>query len=197
MDSMKKDVNYGVLTFFITLYPFFVFPWNVYFITLTKLGYLLLFIITLWSVFLLQWTRAKRPVFVTKSNGEKFALLFFFLISLSTIFARNPSISLFGEYSKYQGLLAWTAYITIFLFFYHQIPISKQVKTVQLIVFASFFCALYGIFQWHFLLDDLIGKGNKVKYGNWAFFDNPNHFGSYLVIMMILAMTLYLLREKR
>ncbi len=197
MGLMKRDINFEVIVFFITLYPFMALPWNVYFITLTKLGYLMFFILVLWTVFILQWIREKQPLFVPKTTGERFAILFLVLICLSTIFAKNPLVSLFGEYSKYQGLLAWFAYVSIFLFFYHLIPIQKQLRTIQLLVFASFFCGIYGFIQYNFFLDELVGKKNRLHYGSWAFFDNPNHFGSYLVIMMLLAMTLLLLARTR
>src|SRR5690606_4792541 len=51
--------------------------------------------------------------------------------------------------------------------------------------------ALYGVLQ-HFHLDFYQNKDFQTYRGGvYTFFDNPNFFSSYLVVMMVMAMGLY------
>ena len=199
MKNIKKiDINSEViLSLFLVIYPFLVFPWNLYVITNTKYLYLIAFTITLLCDYILNWLKKKRPLFMPQEVGERWIIIFFFLICLSTLFAENISISFSGFSSKSPGFIAWFCFIIIFLFSYNVIKIQNQLNILQFMIYGSFFCGIYGIIQ-HFFLDEIIGL--KLYSGftqSWAFFDNSNHFGSYLVLMLILGMTMYLLAKKR
>lgn len=197
MEMIRKNINSEVFLLFLIIYPFLNLPWNIYFLSLTKLIYLATFTVVLWAVFSLHRIKAKQLLFVPKTGAERLSLVFLILIGLSTLLAQDKMVSFIGDFPKFQGFIAWFSYITLFLFAYHFIPTKKQVLIIRLMVFASFFCGVYGIIQ-HFFINELVGE--KIEMGfvrSWAVFDHANHFGSYLVIMITLAMTLYLLAKKR
>ncbi|MFD1037346.1 O-antigen ligase family protein [Virgibacillus byunsanensis] len=198
MQRPIKQKYYVLILIFMTAYPFLVLPfWNIYYVTLIKLVYLSLFVIIMWYFFIYQCFREKRLLGVLQTKGEKLAVLFFLLICISTLFSQDPMVSFLGGLHKVQGLIAWFSYISLFLFTYILIPINKQVNIIRLVVFASFFVGVYGIVQ-HFHLDSLTGKPvDRSFVKSWAVFDNANYFGTYLVIVIILAMTLYLSVESR
>ncbi|MEH7417107.1 O-antigen ligase family protein [Neobacillus drentensis] len=61
----------------------------------------------------------------------------------------------------------------------------------------SIFVSIYGILQ-HYSLD-FFPRNSAMRYysGTYTFFDNPNFFGSYLVLVLLLSLTIYLTVEKK
>ncbi|WP_407272813.1 O-antigen ligase family protein [Radiobacillus sp. PE A8.2] len=196
MPSIKAPINYYVLLIFMTVYPFLVYPfWNIHYSTLIKLAYLIFFTVVMWAFFMLRFTKQKQLHLLFKTRGEHLVLLFLFLICLATIFSVDPMVSLLGSMDKLNGLIAWTCYLSFFMFGYHLIPKTKQIHIIQFLVYASVLVSIYGIIQ-HFFLEALVEEPvEQVFVKSWAFFDNPNHFGTYLVVMLLLALSLFLLKK--
>lgn len=194
MQLKTERIFFMFFLLFMTVYPFLIFPVeSLYYVTPDKLVYLTLFTIALWCIWILQWWKKEQPLGLLQTKGEKVVFLYLGIVVLSTIFSYDPKLSFFGGYYKFQGFIAWFNYTSLFLFAYHLIAVHNQLKIIRFMVFASFFVGVYGIIQ-HFFVEYLVGKQAKTKFVmSWGFFDNPNHFGTYLVLMMIFSMTLYLL----
>ncbi|MDR0821228.1 MAG: O-antigen ligase family protein [Oscillospiraceae bacterium] len=75
------------------------------------------------------------------------ALAFWCVLMLSTALSIDPQQSLVGASARNEGFLTWTGYIIAFLM------ITRFAKPRQsdmlLMTIASFFVALYGLFQWY------------------------------------------------
>lgn len=198
---------------FMAVYPFLIFPFtDIYYSTSIKLFYLSIFTFVVWLFIVLALLREKSnaPAYMgpnprtlrktlLKSSGEKLLLLYLSLALVATAFSVDPYVSFFGSVDKLHGWLAWFCFISMFFFAYHLIPAGKTVAIIQTLVYASTLVAIYGILQ-HFFLEHIPGAGVQAErytgfVKSWAFFDNPNHFGTYLVIVMLLAMTLYLMAK--
>ncbi|MFZ3580228.1 O-antigen ligase family protein [Virgibacillus sp. DJP39] len=197
MQLPVKQKYFILMTIFVTAYPFMVFPlFNIYYASFIKLLYLSLFTFVMWYFLIFQSVKEKRFPGIIQTRGERLAALFLFIICLSTLFSTDPLVSSFGGEYKFQGLLAWFSYISLFLFTYNLVPINKQFNIIRMVVFASFFVGVYGILQ-HYYLAVMTGEQVESSFvRSWSTFDNPNYFGTYLVILMILAMTLFLSAKK-
>jgi O-antigen ligase len=199
--QLNKEITfheaiYYSLIGFILLYPFLIYPVkDIYYSTFYKFNYFIIFILFLWLLLILRWVKEKQFPSFFQTTGEKLALVFLFLTLLSTIFSQDPVTAFQGSYSKYHGFLSWFCYISLFLFSYHFIPANKIIKVVRMIVYASFIVGIYGIIQHYFVwIIDSERIGTRFV-SSWGFFDNQNHFGSYLVIMLILSLGLFLMEN--
>jgi putative inorganic carbon (HCO3(-)) transporter len=118
--------------------------------------------------------------------------LFLTLIELSTAFSPNNYTSVYGLIDRKEGLISFFCYLSVFLFSYRLIDKEKMDKLFPGIALVSMLVSIYGILQ-HYQLDFLPRNSAMRGYsGTYTFFDNPNFFGSYLVLVLLISIPLYL-----
>lgn len=178
---------------FILLFPLLIYPWgpDPYY-TVSKMLYLNSFIVSIWILLLFkrkEWTRFVKEPF---TKLELVTIVFLGLVILSTIFSVEPKTSLFGAPLRYEGLLTLFSYCSCLLLAYRLTNPALTKKIVTGLIAVGVIVSIYGIMQ-HYLIDFLPRVSIKVGYDrSYSFFDNPNFFGSYLVIIMMLAISVYL-----
>ena len=178
---------------FIILFPLLIYPWGIDpYYTTTKVWYLDLFVLGTWLYIIFK--RKHRTIIPAKKDSivELLLLLFLFLVELSTAISKYTYTSVHGSLDRGEGLITFFAYISVFLFSYRLIDVKKLNKVISGMVIVSILVSIYGILQ-HYSLDFLPRNSAMRNYtGTYTFFDNPNFFGSYLVIALLLAITLYI-----
>ncbi|MDQ0352368.1 putative inorganic carbon (HCO3(-)) transporter [Alkalibacillus filiformis] len=186
-----------LLTVFVVFFPIMIVPYfDVFYSTLIKYIYLLLFVLVFWVVVLVRLMFKSIEIPLLKSRAEHVMLLFLLLAGVATYFSVDPYTSLWGREYKFLGYLAWVSFASMFFFTYHFIPQRKQLLTIQLIVISSIPVALYGIFQ-HFWMNLLLEEPIEREFiKSWAFFDNSNHFGTYAMLMLMFLFIVYLMSNQ-
>lgn len=192
--TLLKKINYWILLLFIAICPFLIWPLGtIQYSTMNKLVYLTIVVLLIWIFIVYSSFRQKRLTIQFNTTGEVLALTFLFFILLATLFSQDPSVSYFGSMQKLNGFISWFCYISLFIFAYHFISNEKIKNVLRGMVFVSFFVAVYGILQHHF--PQVFEREYYQR--SWAFFDNSNHFGTYLNLMLLLGMTLFLLSKDK
>ncbi|MEH7094840.1 O-antigen ligase family protein [Neobacillus vireti] len=185
---------FRILYLFLWLFPFFVFPFNQY-ITTVKMGLLAYLCFALWLYILIKSYRQRQRVFQGAPTWpEKLLLLWAIWIGLSTVLSKHPYISIFGEMTRHEGLLALYSYFTVFVISFRLVPAGKVRSILSGLVGASMIACLFGLYQkfHHPLLPYIDGTG-RIE----SFFGNANFYGSYLVVMLFLAIILVLHSKER
>nr|WP_263325542.1 O-antigen ligase family protein [Neobacillus sp. Marseille-Q6967] len=178
---------------FIILFPLLIYPWGFDpYYTTTKANYLYIFVLGTWLYILLK---RKYPI-LKPDKGDTTAigalLLFLTLIEISTAFSPNSYTSVYGLIDRKEGLLSFFCYFSVFLFSYRMINERQLTKVIPGIAFVSMIVSAYGILQ-HYQLDFLPRNSAMRNYGGtYTFFDNPNFFGSYLVLVLLITLPIYL-----
>ncbi|MCL6571837.1 MAG: O-antigen ligase family protein [Bacillus sp. (in: Bacteria)] len=178
---------------FIILFPLLIYPWGFDpYYTEIKTNYLYIFVVGTWLLIILKGRY--RSLIPAKGDAsiETFLLLFLCLIEISTAFSNWKYTSVYGMIDRKEGLISFFSYCSVFLFSYRQLDVKKLEKVIPGMVIVSAFVSIYGILQ-HYSLDFLPRNSAMRNYsGTYTFFDNPNFFGSYLVIVILLSVTMYL-----
>lgn len=183
---------------FIVLFPLMIYPWGLdpsY--ADPKLLYLKLFVLCYWINILVS--RKFRVVYHPIPNLTVEIIIFTYLclVSLSTLFSIDKFTSFYGASQRYEGLLSICLFASVFLFSYRFFDIKKLEKIFLGIALVSWIASIYGILQ-HYLLDFLPrGFENINSQRSYSFFDNANFFGSYLVLIIMLSITLYLTSKNK
>jgi len=178
----------------------FIFPFMIYFRqssgeihhTLQKFVLLSLISLLLWLLFLSRWIIHKRTIEEKMNSVGNALLLLVFLILFSTFLSVDQYTSIYGTKYRYEGAIALLSYLSLFIFSDHFLPEKRHGRIFIILGIGAFFSAIYGIIQ-HFSLS-LFKVGSY--YRAESFFDNPNFFSTYLVIMILLVSTLYLYGQK-
>lgn len=181
---------------FLTLYPVLIFPYlSDYSYTRTKYMYL----VAITVVVLLYMLRK----FLRKELTYRFRtpvllwLLFLFLVILSTLFSVDMAGSYHGAPGRKEGTIALIGYGVLFVFIYLFLSKEDYPLLLKAFVFVSGWVAIYAILQ-HFQLDFFPRDESKQGYSrSYAFFGNPNFYGSYVTMMLMLGMGLYLRKTRR
>ncbi|MCM3692237.1 O-antigen ligase family protein [Neobacillus niacini] len=177
---------------FILLFPLMIYPWGpLTYYTFPKVFYLDVFVLCTWLYIILKkkyWTTG-----LPKSSlkVEYIVLVFMCLVGISTLFSVNRVTSFYGTDTRFEGLVSFFSYCSVFLFSYRLMDGKKLDNVIPGMVIISVFVSIYGILQ-HYLLDFF--PRNALTFNttrSFGFFDNANFFGAYLVLMMMLAITLY------
>ncbi len=133
-------------------------------------------------------------VLILKAKIEKPALFlpitFFFIFSiLATTQSLNPWISLFGCYSRYEGLTSLLNYIVLFylVFFFIKKGYAARIFFASAVC-SGIICGGYGFLQ-HFNKD----PNWLVEMDESSTFGNKNFLAAYLVLICPLSISLFLL----
>lgn len=181
------------------LFPFIIDPWNEDFsFSLIKSTFLIAFMGIIW---ILVWRgKLLQPKFEhEKVKIEYIVIVFIALLTLSTVFSADIYTSVVGAWTRHEGYLTWLGYLSVFYFFYrlinyHDFSLEKLMKNLFVV---SAVISIYGILQ-HFDYDfiSLIVPWESPT-SSIAFFDNPNFYGTYLVLTMGIGMGLYLIASEK
>lgn len=178
---------------FIILFPLLIYPWGIDpYYTSTKTGYLYAFVLVTWLYIL--YKRKYKTLKPDSADSVVVVMLFLFLtlIELSTAFSPRNYTSVYGLIDRKEGLISYFCYLSVFLFSYRLIDKEKINKVFPGIALVSMLVSIYGILQ-HFKLDFFPRNSAMRNYGGtYTFFDNPNFFGSYLVLVLLITIPIYL-----
>ncbi|WP_226038473.1 O-antigen ligase family protein [Aquibacillus saliphilus] len=176
---------------FTLLFPLFIFPW-VYDLhdTIIKYMFFIIFTLSLTAFYFIRrdnfGLRSKKVTF------EQYLILALgILIVLSTLLSVDPIQSIFGRLTRYEGSLSFICYFALFFLTYRLVDYKEQ-KVFNGLICTGIFISIYGILE-HFNLDFWSTREMPEKWTrSEAFFDNPNIFGSYLVIITMISIFLLL-----
>ncbi|MEW6102988.1 MAG: tetratricopeptide repeat protein [bacterium] len=116
-------------------------------------------------------------------------LSFFITSSIATTQSLNPYVSLFGCYSRYEGLTSLLNYILLFYLAFFFIRKGYRVRIfLASCVISGILCGGYGFLQ-HFNKD----PNWLVEMGESSTFGNRNFLSAYLVLLCPLSFSLFLL----
>ena len=183
---------------FIILFPLLIYPWGFDpYYTSTKTGYLYAFVLGTWLYILFK--RKFKTLKPDKGDSTIVVLLLLFLtlIELSTAFSPNKYTSVYGLIDRKEGLISYFCYFSVFLFSYRLMDKEKINKMIPGVAIVSMIVSIYGILQ-HYQLDFLPRNSAMRNYGGtYTFFDNPNFFGSYLVLAILITLPIYLIASNK
>jgi hypothetical protein len=123
---------------------------------------------------------------------------FYFFIVISTLLSPYKTIALYGWPQRWEGLMAFFAYLILFLFTANFLNNRLRLKTaLKYLLISSFLISLYGLIQ--FFGFDFIPRGPvRVNWGRpFSTLGNSNFAGSYLTMLLPLALTLYIYANKK
>lgn len=138
--------------------------------------------------------------FLNSKRLDKYDVLIFLLIIfgiISTIFAVNVKTSIFGFYNRREGLLVIITYYILFL-------VSKSIKNMKYkdiilkaIIIYGLLHSVYGICQ-YFKIRNLLGiKIIKHRYYSTGLENNPNFFGSIIIMCLGISLSKFLINKKK
>ncbi|OLS41516.1 O-antigen ligase [Bacillus sp. MRMR6] len=178
---------------FIILFPLMIYPWGFDpYYTTVKANYLYLFVFGTWAYLLFK--RKYRTVMPEKqdTNVGILLLLFLCLVEISAAFSGRSYTSVYGLIDRKEGLLSYFSYVSVLLFSYRLFDMKKLNKILAGMAIVSAMVGIYGILQ-HYQLDFFPRNSAMRNYpGTYTFFDNPNFFGSYLVLALLVTIPIYL-----
>jgi O-antigen ligase len=184
---------------FLILFPLMIYPWGFDpYYTTTKANYLYIFVVFAWLYLL--FTRKYQSLIPKKDDSKVevgLLLLFLFLVEISVVVSNYTYTSIHGLVDRKEGLISFFSYCSVFLFSYRFMDEKRLEKVLSGIAIVSIVVAVYGILQ-HYSLDFLPRNSSMRNYtGTYTFFDNPNFFGSYLVIAILITVPLFLTAENK
>lgn len=124
-------------------------------------------------------------------------IIIYFLIILaiiSTIFAQNINISIFGEVNRNEGLLTLLNYYFLFLNVKNIKERKYKEKIINLFIILGVFQVIYSVLQVY--TDFTFIKHFSKSHMAMGLCGNPNFLGSYMVMLVLITITLYLLKNK-
>lgn len=189
----RRRIEYLLLAV-VTLVPFVFVPvgeFNDFFYA--PKAYALTIIAMLFLLILLQNRKAINDL--VRLDSINFTLLIYFvLLVVSLFFALNLELAIHGNLRREDGFRIMIVYLLLFLAA-RTIGIPKPRFNVGIVISAMILSA-YGIMQFHGLDPfprDFIRSGWRSAFST---FGNPNFFGSYLVLVMPVAMDCFIRRKK-
>ena len=137
-------------------------------------------------------------IVISKRKIDDFDILMYVLIFLgilSTIFSVDINKSIFGEECRFEGILSLASYYLIFMN-------VKNIKTEEYKknIIKIFF--IIGIVQVVYALLQVFTQAKFIfhvsrPHMGMGLCGNPNFFGSYMVMLSLISVTLYLLKKEK
>lgn len=186
-----------LLCCFFSLFVFLIYPWDKsYYYADVKMYYFIGCIFLLSLLFLSkEWISRKKLVWKW-TKEDSLLVLYLCLIGISSL--HSIKSSWVGEGTEHQGLLVMLSCLLLF-------KLASWLRAVYLdklftcIIYSSFFSGIYSFLQYFhvaFLPQDQIYK-SMFNSRTYSFFDNPDYFGSYFVLVIPLTITVYMLSQKK
>lgn len=195
--SLEKILLFGIKigTFLILLTPLVLSPMSIYPSVFPKTIYfrILVEILLFFYILLILFCDTKKylpkvsPIFIS-------VLIFIEILALSTLKSINPWRSFWGTMERMEGFLTL---FHLFIFFLILVSVFREKKDwlnfLKFTVFLSIPIGIAGIIQKMKIFDFYAGPDPRIS----ATFGNPVFYGSYLVLIIFLAMFLGVLEEKK
>lgn len=183
----------SVLIVFIFTVPF-VFDLRLYStFDLAKITWMYLFSVIMLSLWVIKTLFSKHRILTTPYDVPILAYLGINI--LTTITSISPTVSLFGFYKRYEGLLAITNYIFLFYVVVNYINTLQIIeRLIKTIVLAATFVSVYGIFQ--HLGYDPFNWSFSMRERVFATFGNPIFLSAYLMMVFPFSLIVYLFKEQ-
>lgn len=125
-------------------------------------------------------------------------IIVYFLIILaiiSTIFAIDRNISIYGEYKRNEGLFSLLAYYLIFLNLKNITNKKYTTIIIKTIIIVGIFQVIYGILQVYTNFGFI--KHYSRPYMASSLSGNPNFFGGYMVMHTLMMLVLYTFKNEK
>ncbi len=151
------------------------------------------FAVAMWLIIFL----IEKKIMLRKTALD-FPIVGFFLASLlTTIITKNRTVSIYGVYEDFEGIITIINYILFFYLAVNFIKTKRDVfKYIYIILVATFIISLYGLAQnlgWDFV------RWNPETYNPERFFStlgNPNFLAAYLVESIPVIFILFFITHK-
>lgn len=122
-------------------------------------------------------------------------LLFLVLIGISTFLSDDIYKSILGEKNRYEGLLMFITYISIYLASKKYFKFKKTTELFNIFFVVSMIIGVLGILQNYIIADDVLKPlFNK---GVCSTFGNSNFFGSFISLVLPIAISLFILKGNK
>ena len=132
---------------------------------------------------------------ILKLDLKDFLILGFFIIALISFFnSSNKNTSLFGEKNRYEGILMLGTYVCIYMCSKKFFKYKKINTFLNIIFYVSLTIGILGILQNYIRYKKYIpifGRGVTGTFGN------TNFFGSYISLILPLAINIFVLKNKK
>ena len=116
------------------------------------------------------------------------------LALVSTVFAQDINISIFGETNRNEGLLTILNYYFVFLNVKNINNKKYKEKIINIFLILGVIQVIYAFLQVY--TDFTFIKHFSKSYMAMGLCGNPNFFGSYVVLLVLISSTLYLFNKK-
>ena len=121
-------------------------------------------------------------------------LIFIMLVIISTFLSTDIKKSILGEKHRYEGLLTFCTYICIYLCSKKYFKYEKISKFLNIMFYVSMAMGIFGIIQKHISCKELYPLFNK---GMCSTIGNSNFFGSFICIVLPIALTIFILKGNK
>ncbi|MEG0618673.1 MAG: O-antigen ligase family protein [Bacilli bacterium] len=125
-------------------------------------------------------------------------IIIYFLIIfafISTHFAVNKDISIYGEVFRNEGLLTLINYYLVFLNARALTNIKYKKNIIKVFIIIGLIQVFYGILQVYTPINFI--KRPERAYMASGFCDNPNFYGSLMVMLSLITSVYYLIKKKQ
>lgn len=131
-----------------------------------------------------------------KLDKKDICILFFLcLVCISTFLSSNITKSIFGENNRYEGLLMFITYISIYLSSKKYFRFEKTEEFWNILFVFSLIIGIFGIFQNYITangsLKPLLDKGICSTFGN------SNFFGSFISLVLPITISVFILKGNK
>ncbi|TMD93340.1 MAG: hypothetical protein E6I73_00590 [Chloroflexi bacterium] len=172
-------VQLRVLQFGAALLPLVYWPWTYDSYVLPKLLLARTLVLVLAALLVIRWMAAG-AITVKRTPLDLPLLAFIASALLSTIAGVNVNVGLFGNYTRYDGLLTLITYAALFWLAVQALKDGEDARgLLRAMLVGAYLVALLAIGQW--MLDKLHGVAIPRAYGTIG---NANVLGAYLVMLM-------------
>lgn len=131
---------------------------------------------------------------LTLDKKDIVILVFMGLVMISTCLSSNKTTSVLGEKYRYEGLLMFATYVCIYLSAKKYFKYKKISIFINIMFFTSMAIGILGIMQKYINTNKFypIFSG-----GIFSTFGNPNFFGSFISIVLPIAVSVFLLKGSK
>lgn len=126
---------------------------------------------------------------------DYFMLFLLVFALISTKFAYNTNVAIYGEIHRYEGLLSILCYYFIFLNIKNMTNEKYKKSIIDIFLIVGIFQVFYGLLQVY--TDFSFIKHYSKEYMAIGLCGNPNFFGSYIILQIMLTSFLYLTTNKK
>lgn len=131
---------------------------------------------------------------LTLDKKDVIILIFMGLVFISTLLSSNIKVSIFGFRNRHEGLLMFAIYIIIYLCSKKYFKYEKVSKFLNIMFIVSMLIGVLGITQNYVNKPELYPLFNK---GICATFGNSNFFGSFISIVLPIAVAAFILNGSK